>query len=165
MSSPSKLASVADQLWSWNADELQSLQDVIAKMIDTKEAMLGAEAKIGVRQDRETADDLREIRHFLSDSQLDLNGPECVLLGSLHKHLEEAELLDTRGLNIWLDSYGRKPSNTTSTVENLEKKGFMEFVAGETLNSHKTFRLTDAGRSEIRNIMCRLARKSIVSMA
>jgi DNA-binding MarR family transcriptional regulator len=68
-------------------------------------------------------------------------------------------------LNIWLDSYGRKPSNTTSTVENLEKKGFMEFVAGETLNSHKTFRLTDAGRSEIRNIMCRLARKSVVSMA
>ncbi len=165
MSSPSKLASVADQLWSWNADELQSLQDVIAKMIETKEAMLGAEARIGVRQDRETADDLREIRHFLSDSQLDLNGPECVLLGSLHQHLEEAELLDTRGLNIWLDSYGRKPSNTTSTVENLEKKGFMEFVAGETLNSHKTFRLTDAGRSEVRNIMCRLARKSVVSMA
>ena len=55
--------------------------------------------------------------------------------------------------------------NKNPTVENLEKKDFMEFVAGETLNSHKTFRLTDAGRSEVRNIMCRLARKSVVSMA
>ena len=107
----------------------------------------------------------RITRPVLSNTELDLNGPECVLLGSFHKHLEDVELLDTRGLNIWLDSYGRKPSNTTSTVENLEKKGLMEFVAGENLNAHKTFRLTEAGRNEVRTIMSRLARKSIVSAA
>lgn len=165
MSSPSKLEKIANELFSWSPDELESLEIVLAKMIETKKAMAGADSKIGVRQDRETADDLREIRHFLSDANLDLNGPECVLLGCLHKHLEEAELLDTRGLNIWLDSYGRKPSNTTSTVENLEKKGLMEFVSGENLNAHKTFRLTEAGRNEVRTIMSRLARKSVVSMA
>ena len=58
------------------------------------------------------------------------------------------------------DSYGRKPSNTTSTVENLEKKGFIEFVAGENLHAHKTFQLTPQGYAEVRDLMGRLARKN-----
>jgi hypothetical protein len=73
---------------------------------------------------------------------------------------ENVEFLDTRSLNVTLDSYGRKPSNTTSTVENLEKKGYLEFVPGENLHAHKTFRLTEQGFHEVRDLMRRLTRKN-----
>ena len=41
--------------------------------------------KMGIRQDQRTSDELREVRRFLDNSSLDLNGPECVLLGSFFK--------------------------------------------------------------------------------
>jgi len=135
-------------------------KDVVQKVVEAKEAVEGGNEKIGDHQDQRTSDELREVRRFLDNSSLDLNGPECVLLGSFFKHRENVELLDTRSLNVTLDSYGRKPSNTTSTVENLEKKGVIEFVAGEDLHAHKTFRLTEQGYHEARDLMGRLARQN-----
>lgn len=160
MSSPSKLASLGDQLWSLGLDELESIQEVLTKIIEAKRAMEGVSEKLGQRQDRETSDDLRAVRQFLDHPNLELNGPECVLLGAFFKYRENIELLDTRALNVTLDSFGRKPSNTTSTVENLEKKGLMEFLTGEDLHAHKTFRLTQPGLNEVRDLIGRLKRKS-----
>ncbi|MGC6564998.1 MAG: hypothetical protein ACON38_05215 [Akkermansiaceae bacterium] len=160
MNSPSKLASLGDEFWSLGLEELESLQEVLAKIIEAKQAMEGVSEKIGQRQDRETSDDLRIIRHFLDNPDLELTGPECVLLGAFFKYRENIELLDTRALNVTLDSYGRKPSNTTSTIENLEKKGLMKFVTGEDLHAHKTFRLTESGLNEVRDLIGRLKRKN-----
>lgn len=160
MNPPSKLADLGNEFWTLGLDELESLQEVLAKIIEAKQAMEGVSEKIGQRQDRETSDDLRIIRQFLDNPNLELNGPECVLLGAYFKYRENIELLDTRALNVTLDSYSRKPSNTTSTVENLEKKGLMEFVNGENLHAHKTFRLTESGLNEVRDLMGRLKRKN-----
>ena len=151
---------VAELVWSLELDRAKAACGIVQKIIEAKEAVEGATEKIGIRQDQQTSDELREVRRFLDNGSLELNGPECVLLGSFFKHRENVDLLDTRSLNVTLDSYGRKPSNTTSTVENLEKKGVIEFVAGENLHAHKTFRLTDQGYAEVRDLMGRLARKN-----
>ncbi len=164
MDDSSDLKKIAELVWSLELDGAKAAHDVVQKIIEAKEAVEGATERIGVRQDQQTSDELREVRRFLDNGSLELNGPECVLLGSFFKHRENVDLLDTRSLNVTLDSYGRKPSNTTSTVENLEKKGLIEFVAGENLHAHKTFRLTDQGYSEVRDLMSRLARKNFLAI-
>lgn len=160
MSETSSLKTIAELTWALELEGARSALEVVSKIVDTKETLEGSSEKIGMRQDQKTSDELREVRQYLDNSSLELNGPECVLLGSFFKHRENVALLDTRSLNVTLDSYGRKPSNTTSTVENLEKKGLMEFVAGEDLHAHKTFRLTEQGYHEVRDLMGRLARKN-----
>lgn len=165
MSDPSTLKKIAELTWSLELEGARAALDVVQKIVETKEAVEGATEKIGIRQDQQASDELREVRRFLDNSELDLNGPECVLLGSFFKHREQVELLDTRSLNVTLDSYGRKPSNTTSTVENLEKRGLIEFVAGENLHAHKTFRLTAQGYLEVRDLMGRLTRKNFSAVS
>lgn len=160
MSDSNTLKQIANLTWSLELPGARLAIDVVQKVVEAKEAVEGGNEKIGDHQDQRTSDELREVRRFLDNSSLDLNGPECVLLGSFFKHRENVELLDTRSLNVTLDSYGRKPSNTTSTVENLEKKGVIEFVAGEDLHAHKTFRLTEQGYHEARDLMGRLARQN-----
>lgn len=165
MDESSDLKKIAELVWSLELDGAKAVYEVVHKIIETKEAVEGATEKIGIRQDQQTSDELREVRRFLDNTSLELNGPECVLLGSFFKHRENVDLLDTRSLNVTLDSYGRKPSNTTSTVENLEKKGLIEFVAGENLHAHKTFQLTSQGYAEVRNLMSRLARKNFSAVS
>lgn len=165
MSDPSTLKKIAELIWSLELEGARSALEVIQKVVEAKEAVEGGSEKIGVHQDQRTSDELREVRRFLDNPNLDLNGPECVLLGSFFKHRENVEHLDTRSLNVTLDSYGRKPSNTTSTVENLEKKGLMEFITGEDLHAHKTFRLTEQGYHDARDLMGRLARKNFSAVS
>lgn len=160
MNDSSTLKKIADLTWSLDLTSARLALEVVQKVLETKETVEGNSEQIGVHQDQRTSDELREVRRFLDNSSLELNGPECVLLGSFFKHRENVELLDTRSLNVTLDSYGRKPSNTTSTVENLEKKGVIEFVAGEDLHAHKTFRLTEQGYHEVRDLMGRLTRQN-----
>lgn len=159
MAQSSKLANLADELWKLSVEELEGFSDVVSKIIETKCTLRSAEEGSVVSQDRAAADDLREIRRALEDTSISLSGPESVLIAAFYKQLEGADALDTRALNITLDSYGRKPSNTTTTVENLEKKGHMEMMTGDSLHAHKSFRLTDAGTSETRELLERLARK------
>ena len=45
MNSPSKLASLGDEFWSLGLDELESLQEVLAKIIEAKQAMEGVSEK------------------------------------------------------------------------------------------------------------------------
>ncbi len=160
MSDSTTLKNIAELTWSLELEGARLASEVVQKVVEAKEAVEGGTEKIGVQIDQRTSDELREVRRFLDNSSLDLNGPECVLLGSFFKHRENVEHLDTRSLNVTLDSYGRKPSNTTSTVENLEKKGLIEFVTGEDLHAHKTFCLTKQGYHEARDLMGRLARKN-----
>ena len=161
MSDSFPLKKIAELGWSCELDDVLSAILVLQKIAEAKEAIAQGHQKSGISQDQRTSDELREVRRFLDDTELDLNGPECVLLGSFFKHRENVELLDTRSLNVTLDSYSRKPSNTTSTVENLEKKGLIEFVAGEDLHAHKTFRLTDSGFHEASELMNRLSRQKL----
>jgi DNA-binding MarR family transcriptional regulator len=159
------LKKIAELTWSLELEGARSALEVVQKVVETKETVEGGTEKIGVRQDQVASDELREVRQFLDHESLDLNGPECVLLGSFFKHREHVDLLDTRSLNVTLDSYARKPSNTTSTVENLEKKGLLEFVTGEDRHAHKTFRLTEQGFHEARDLMRRLTRKNFSAVS
>lgn len=165
MDDTSALKKIAELAWSLELEGARTACEVVQKIVDAKEAVEGGTERIGIRQDQQTSDELREVRRFLDNSSLELNGPESVLLGSFFKHRENVEMLDTRSLNVTLDSYGRKPSNTTSTVENLEKKGLIEFVAGDNLHAHKTFRLSEQGYLEVRDLMGRLARKNFSAVS
>jgi DNA-binding MarR family transcriptional regulator len=165
MSDPSVLKKIAELVWSLELEEARSALEVVQKVVETKETVEGGTERIGIRQDQVASDELREVRRFLDHADLDLNGPECVLLGSFFKHREQVELLDTRSLNVTLDSFGRKPSNTTSTVENLEKKGLIEFVTGDNPHAHKTFRLTEQGFHEARDLMRRLMRQNFSAVS
>ena len=158
MSSPSKLEKLANELWSLRFEEIEGFLDVVTKIHEAKATLRSAEEGNLVTKDRAAADDLREIRRYLEDPDISLSGPESVMLAGFYKILEGAEALDTRSLNIILDSYGRKPSNTTTTIENLEKKGHMELITGEDLHAHKSFRLTESGLAEARDLLDRLAR-------
>ncbi|MDB4295104.1 hypothetical protein N9940_00625 [bacterium] len=160
MAQSSKLANLADELWKLSVEELEGFSIVVSKILETKSTLRSAEEGSAVSHDRAAADDLREIRRTLEDTKFSLSGPESVLVAAFYKQLEGAEALDTRALNITLDSYGRKPSNTTTTVENLEKKGHMEVLKGDSLHAHKSFRLTETGTRETRELLERLARKN-----
>jgi hypothetical protein len=164
MSDSSVLKKIAELTWSLELEGARAALEVVQKVVETKETVEGGTEKIGMRQDQVAADELREVRRFLDHEDLDLSGPECVLLGSFLKHRENVESLDTRSLNVTLDSFGRKPSNTTSTVEGLEKKGLLEFVSGENRHAHKTFCLTEQGFIEARDLMRRLARKNFAAV-
>jgi DNA-binding MarR family transcriptional regulator len=159
MARPSKLEKLADELWTLSFEEVDGFLEVITKIHEAKAMLRTAEQGSVVTKDRAAADDLREIRRYLENPDISLSGPEVVILGSFYKMLEGAEALDTRALNITLDSYGRKPSNTTTTVENLEKKGLMEFLKGEDLHAHKSFLLTETGKAEARDLVDRLSRQ------
>jgi len=160
MAQPSKLANIADDLWKLSVAELEGFLDVAAKILETKSTLASIEEGSLVSQDRAAADDLRVTRRTLEDTSISLSGPESVLVAAFYKQLEGAEALDTRALNITLDSYGRKPSNTTTTVENLEKKGHMEVLKGDSLHAHKSFRLTATGTAETRELLERISRQS-----
>ncbi len=151
------LEEVAKLILDLNTEDIESLGDAIPGILVAKRAISGSE---GRREDEQAADELRQIRQILDNPRISMNGPECVLLGSYFKSLEDSDSLHTRSLNVTLDSYGRKPSNTTSTVESLEKKGLMEFVTGEDLHAHKTFRLTQSGEREALDLLSRLARRN-----
>ena len=160
MEQPSKLVNLADELWKLSTEELEGFLEVISKIIETKAILRNTAEGSATNQDRAAADDLREIRRALEDTNITLSGPESVLLASFYKELEGAESLDTRALNITLDSYARKPSNTTTTIENLEKKGHIELMKGANPHAHKTFRLTESGKNEGRALLDRIARSS-----
>ncbi|MGJ8698069.1 MAG: hypothetical protein ACSHYF_17250 [Verrucomicrobiaceae bacterium] len=132
---------------------------MVTKIAEAKATLRSAGSASGPSPDRLAADDLRAIRRYLGDDEISLSGPEAVLLAAFSRTLEGAEALDTRGLNLTLDSYGRKPSNTTTTIDNLEKKGLMELIKGENLNAHKAFCLTESGTAETRDLLDRLARQ------
>ena len=165
MSDSTALKQIAELVWTLELEAARAALEVVQKVVETKETVAGGSEKIGQRQDEVAADELREVRQFLDHADLDLSGPECVLLGSFFKHREHVDYLDTRSLNVTLDSYGRKPSNTTSTVEGLEKKGFIEFISGEDRHAHKTFRLTEQGFHEARDLMRRLTRKNFSAVS
>lgn len=158
MASNSKLEKLANELWTLRFEEIEGFLDVVTKIYEAKATLRSAEEGSSVSEDRAAADDLRGIRRCLEITDISLSGPESVMLAGFYKILEGAESLDTRSLNIILDSYGRKPSNTTTTIENLEKKGHMELITGEDLHSHKSFRLTEAGHTEARDLLDRIAR-------
>ena len=158
MTSSSKLEKLADELWTLRFEEIEGFLDVVTKIYEAKATLRSAENNSPVNQDRAAADDLREIRRYLENVDISLSGPESVILAGFYKILEGAESLDTRSLNIILDSYGRKPSNTTTTIENLEKKGLMELITGEDLHAHKKFQLSESGLGEARDLLDRLAR-------
>ena len=66
-------------------------------------------------------------------------------------------MLDSKGLNIFLDSYGRKPANTTTVVDKLGKRRLVK-IEDEGLHSHKRFQLTESGLEEASDILIRLRR-------
>ena len=148
---------MADDLWQLSLEEVRQFQGVVGKIVEAKEQIAAAEASSGELRDEEAAGALREIRGYLEDESLALAGPQAVLLAAFCKHQEGAEALDTKGVNILLDSFGRKPANTTSIVEKMVKRGLMT-LEDSGLHSHKSFRLSGDGRREAWDLVGRLRR-------
>ena len=148
---------IADDLWQLSLEEVRHFQGVVAKIVEAKEQIAAAAESADELRDEEAAGSLREIRGYLEDGDLALSGPEAVLLASFCKHQEGAEVLDTKGVNILLDSYDRKPSNTTSIVEKLGKRGLIA-VEDSGLHAHKLYQLTGDGRRDAWDIVGRLRR-------
>lgn len=130
---------------------------MITKIVAAKEEIAAVSETSADERDRVAAKELKEIRDYLENDDVALSGPEAVVLAAYCKHKEGAELLDSKGLNIFLDSYGRKPANTSTVVEKLGKRSLVG-IEDDGLHSHKKFKLTEMGRDEAWEILLRLRR-------
>ena len=157
MSAPSQFQHLADDLWRLSLSELRDFQGVITKIVAAKEEIAAVSETSADERDRVAAKELKEIRDYLENDDVALSGPEAVGLAAYCKHQEGAELLDSKGLNIFLDSYGRKPANTSTVVEKLGKRSLVG-IEDDGLHSHKKFKLTEMGRDEAWEILLRLRR-------
>ena len=159
MSSESRISNLADHLWKLNLEELKHFGGVIEKIIAAKRAIVDAEERSTEAGEREAAQIFRELRGYMEDSAVDLSGPESVILGSYYLHEEGNEMLESKRINIFLDSFGRKPANSTSIVDKLGARGAVAIEA-DGLHAHKKFRLTSEGREEALELVGRLRRLS-----
>ena len=125
MSAPSQFQHLADDLWRLSLSELRDFQGVITKIMAAKEEIAAVSETSAEERDRVAAMELKEIRDYLQNEDIALSGPEAVVLAAYCKHQEGSELLDSKGLNIFLDSYGRKPANTSTVVEKLGKRSMV----------------------------------------
>lgn len=157
MNTPSRFEDLADDLWQLSLSELRHFQGVISKIMAAKEEIASVSETSAEERDREAALVLKEIRDYLENDEVALSGPEAVVLASFCKHQEGSELLDSKGLNIFLDSYGRKPANTTTVVDKLGKRRLVR-IEDDGPHSHKKFQLTESGMDEAWDIVARLRR-------
>ncbi len=157
MRAPSRFQHLADDLWQLSLSELRHFQGVIGKIMAAKEEILAVSETSEEERDRAAAAELKEIRDYLGNEEVALSGPESVVLAAYCKHQEGVEVLDSKGLNIFLDSYGRKPANTTTVVDKLGKRRLVK-IEDEGLHSHKRFQLTESGLEEASDILIRLRR-------
>ncbi|NIP93329.1 MAG: hypothetical protein GWO24_07685 [Akkermansiaceae bacterium] len=157
MGASSRFESLADDLWQLSLSELKHFQGVIAKIVAAKEEIEAVAERSVEDRDREAALVLKEIRDYLENDEVGLSGPEVVVLAAFCKHQEGTEMLDSKGINIFLDSYGRKPANTTTVVEKLGKRRLV-LIEDEGPHSHKKFQLTESGMDEAWDIVSRLRR-------
>lgn len=153
----SRIANLADGLWHLSVAELKAFRGVIEKILAAKEAVEAAEERSTEVVDRAAAKGFREIREYFEDAAVDLSGPEAVILGSYYMHEDGHDSLDSKRLNIFLDSYDRKPANSTSIVEKLSARGAVKVDDGGP-HTHKKFHLTAQGRQEAVNLLGNLRR-------
>jgi len=153
----SKFEELANGLWQLSLGELRNFQGVISKLIATKEEIEAVSERSEEEEDLEAAAVLREIRTFFDNEEVAISGPEAVVLAAFCKHQEGTEQLDSKGINILLESYGRKPANTTTVVEKLGKRRLV-LIEDDGPHSHKKFRLTESGMEEAWEIVARLRR-------
>lgn len=154
----SKISSLADSLWQLSVGELEQIGGVVEKILEAKRAVTDAEELSTEAGEHAVAQSFKEFRDLLDDSQLVMSGPEAVLAGSYYMHEEGHEWLDSKRLNIFLDSYSRKPANSTSIVDKLESRGIME-VDADGPHAHKKFRLTKKGSLEAVDLFGELRRR------
>jgi len=130
-----------------SVEQMRLYQAYVTKSLEMREAEEALRMALGDEEgeDESTYDSIREIREVLADQGYRLSGNECVLLACLNKELEGEDYTDTKRINIFLQSYERKPSNTTKIADGLEKKGLIE-MNSEGLHSHKMYKLSKRGQ-------------------
>lgn len=149
------MASLADKLWTLSLEELRHFQGVIEKILAAKEELAEVEGRVTESEDRASALLLKETREYLGEAKVKLSGPESVVLASYHLHEEGSEWLESKRVNILLDSYDRKPANSTSIIDKLIARGVMELEEGRP-HAHKKFQLTEKGREEAWETLARV---------
>ena len=154
-----KLAGMAhDMSDQMSAEQLRLYQELVTKKYEMKlaeEAFMAA-ANLEAADDKRVGKTLWSIREVLEDKQFRLSGTEAVMLASYHKHLEGDEDLDTKRLNLLLQSFDRKPANTTKIIDTLAKKKHME-TRSDGMHSHKVFCLTSHGQSQAQSLLADLS--------
>jgi len=153
-----KLAGVAQEMSDqMSAEQLRLYQEFITKKYEMKlaeDAFMSA-ANLESSEDKRLGEELRAIRQVLENKDIRLSGTDAVMLASYHKLLEEDRELDTKRLNLFLQSFDRKPANTTKIVDTLAKKKLME-TQSDGMHSHKTFGLTPSGQSQSQDLVANL---------
>ena len=151
-------ASLANLHEEMSVEQMQLYQIYVTKSLEARMAEEALRAAIGEEDtaDDNIADNLRDIRKVLADQEYRLSGNECVLLGCLSKQLEGEDYTDTKRINIFLQSYERKPSNTTKIADGLEKKNLIE-INSDGLHSHKMYRLTQHGQASAWSLLERFS--------
>lgn len=150
-----KLASMAHEMSDqMSSEQLRLYQELITKKYEMKlaEDAFMAAANIESSEDKRIGETLWSIRKILEDKKYRLSGTESVMLASYHKHLEGDQDLDTKRLNLFLQSFDRKPANTTKIVDTLAKKRHIE-THSDGMHSHKTFSLTSSGQTQAHNLL------------
>ena len=159
MSRPSKLKLLAEDLWTLSAEEIEALGPVMEKIVEAKRLVDEIDERLRGQaeedQDRRAAEMLREVREVLGNAEVTLSGPESVILACYSLQEEGQELLESRRLNVFLESFERKPANSSNIVEKLAGRGVLA-VQDEGPHSHKKFSLTAAGRQEAWDLLARL---------
>jgi len=140
-----------------SVEQMRLYQVYITKSLEAREAEEALRNAIGESDhgDESIARSLQEIRGVLAGAEYRLSGNECVLLACLTKELEGEDYTDTKRVNIFLQSYDRKPANATKIVDGLEKKSLIE-ISSDGLHSHKMYRLTQRGQSTTWSLLDRL---------
>jgi len=130
-----------------SVEQLRLYQELITKKYEMKVAEDAFMAALDLEEVEEmkTGEILNAIRKVLEDQVVRLSGTEAVILACYHKHLEGDKDLDTKRLNLFLQSFGRKPANTTKIIDTLDKKRLVEKLS-HAAHSHKTFSLTPSGQ-------------------
>lgn len=143
-----------------SAEQLRLYQELITKKYEMKlaeEAFMAA-ANLESNEDNRLSKELWTIRQVLEDKELRMSGADAVMLASYHKLLEGDKELDTKRLNLFLQSFGRKPANTTKIVDTLAKKRLMG-TQSDGMHSHKTFSLTPSGQDQSQILLNGLSRE------
>jgi DNA-binding MarR family transcriptional regulator len=105
------------------------------------------------------ATELRDVRNALAQHDTNLTGAEAALLACYYLKLEGARHYLARRLNTILDSFERRPTNLSATLDHLKMRQWLEVVDGDKMNKHKTYSLTDSGVAIAKSVILHCQKK------
>lgn len=96
---------------------------------------------------------LQKIKRVLGARGLELLGTEATLLACWYVQLSGADSFNAKQINALLLDCGCKPANTSTALDTVRNRRWVEVVSGDEVGRHKTYRVTSEGISESRRLL------------